>query len=405
VNDHPNARDVLQIPRLARRATLRRALVLGGLIVIAGLAVAYSARPKAGAVLYRFERAERRTIVQLVETSGNLDVRSRVEVPAPVAGLLTEVAVAPLQHVEKGQLLAKLDQRAGLLGVRSAEVSVEAAAGRLAQATTALESARQTAARVQRLRDKGLASQQDFIEADAARQQAQAALVAARSEKKLAAQSVAAAHLQQSLTRIEAPEAGVVLRAPEAAGAAVAPEREPLFVIAAPLDVMRVEALVSETEISSVTLGKKAEVLVQALPGRSFEATVERIGIEPKREGGVVRYPVKLLVKNEDGALLPGMSARVRMEVNRVADALSVHEAAVRFSPPDADPSSTPRVWRKGDSPNQLEPIAVDTGISDGVYVAIRPVGGALAAGDEVAIGLLQPGQSSSKPKVSLGKK
>jgi HlyD family secretion protein len=369
------------------------------------LGLAYALRPKSEPPLYRFDQVMRRTIVQLIETTGSVEVRSRVEVPAPVAARLTSIAVHVRQEVKEGQLLATLDERSAEFALRSAEVSAQAAGGRVAQARTALASAQQSVARTRRLRDKGLASEQELLSATTALDQARAALEGAQADKKLAGEGVASARLQRSLRQIVAPVSGVVLHAPEEVGSVVAPER-PLFVIAAPLSVMRVDAQVSETEIASVAPGRKAEVLVQALPGKTFEATVERIGIEPKREGGVVQYPVTLLVQNADGALMPGMSARVRMEVGRVKGALSVHEAAVRFSPPDVEREPGSRVWRRAGGPNQLEPVDVGTGVSDGVYVAVEAAAGStLSERDEVAIGLLQPGQTSRKPSVSLGQK
>jgi HlyD family secretion protein len=406
VNDHPvKGSDQLQIPDLTRRARTRRLLVAAAIAVAAGLVLAYALRPKSEAPLYRFDRALRRTIVQLIETTGSVEVRSRIEVPAPVAARLTSISVRVREEVKEGQLLATLDERSAEFALRSAEVSAEAAGGRVAQARTAVASAQQTVARTRRLRDKGLASEQELLTASTALDQASAALEGARADKKLAGEGVASARLQRTLRQIVAPVSGVVLHAPEEVGSVVAPER-PLFVIAAPLSVMRVEAQVSETEIASVAPGRKAEVLVQALPGKTFEATVERIGIEPRREGGVVLYPVTLLVQNGDGGLLPGMSARVRMEVDRVDGALSVHEAAVRFSPPEVERVAKARVWRRAGGSNQLEPVDVTTGVSDGVYVAVKAAAGAqLNERDEVAIGLLQPGQTGGKPSVSLGQK
>lgn len=397
--------DTLQIPELARRARLRRWVGLG-LFVAAGAALlAYVNRPKAVQEIYRTDRVARRTIVQLVETTGNVDVRSRIEVPAPVAGRLTAIAVEPRQEVKQGQLLATLDARAADLAVHGAEASVEAAQGRLSQAQAALDEAARDAEHARRLREKGLMSEQDALEATSALARAKAAVEAARAERKLASENAASAALGRSLGRITAPADGVVLRAPDRVGAAVSPEREPLFVLSAPLAVMRVETPVSETEIALIERGHKAEVLVQALPDKVFHATVDRIGIEPKREGGVAQYPVTLLVDNPEGVLLPGMSARVRMEVARAENALAVHEAALRFTPEGAEPAPPrSRLWRKHGGPNELQGLAVRAGISDGVYTAIEPLAGAaLAPGDEVAIGFLHPEQANRGPSISFG--
>jgi HlyD family secretion protein len=399
------ADDRLQIPELTRRARLRRLLWLGFIVAAAGLAVAYYSRDKPVVELYRTDRVAYRTIVQLVETTGNVDVRSRVEVPASIAGRLTSIEVAPRQTVKKGQLLATLDERASDLAVHGAQASIEAAAGRLEQAQTAFDAAKRDADHTLRLQSKGLASEQDALEAQTALERAKAALAAARADRKLATQNAAASQLEKSMSRVTAPADGVVLRAPDRIGAAVSPEREPLFVISAPLDVMRVETPVSETEIALIKPGRKAEVLVQALPDRTFNGTVERIGIEPKREGGVALYPVTLLVDNPDGALLPGMSARVRMEVARAEHVLAVHDAALRFTQEGAEQAAPrSRIWLRRGHLNELEAIAVKAGISDGAYTAVEPRAPAtLSEGDDVAIGLLHPEQAAGRPSVSLG--
>jgi HlyD family secretion protein len=179
-----------------------------------------------------------------------------------------------------------------------------------------------------------------------------------------------------------------------------------LFVIGESLDVMRIDALVAETEIARIEPGKYADVLVQALPGKTFSASVERIGIESRRESGVVSYPVTLLVENAGGVLLPGMSARVRMEVGRAENVLAVHDAALRFTPEDVEPADArSRVFRRS-GPSDLEEVKVETGISDGVYTQVEvEEGTTLAVGDELAVGLAQTDARAGKPSLSLGGK
>lgn len=395
----------LQIPNLERAARIRRIISFVVLLVGAVAAAVWLNQPEPVVEVYRTDAVTRRTLVQVVEASGSLDVRNRVEVPAPIAGRLTAVHVQAGNHVDAGAQLATLDERAAELGVKSAEAAVEAAAGRAAQARAALEEAKRNEEQVSRLREKGLASDNDIKAARSAKASAQAALEAARAEQKLASQSAESARLGKSLGRIMAPASGIVLRAPEHVGAAVAPDRGPLFVIGDPLDVMRIDAPVSETDIALLKPGMNAEVVVQALPGRKFAAEVSRIGIEPTRQSGVVMYPVTLLVQNPEGVLLPGMSARVQLEVARAENVLSVHEAALRFTPLEAEPAEPrSRVWvRRG--PDAIEEVAVIPGVSDGVHTELKfPEGTpALTEGTALAIGLLNPDTGGKKPAVTLG--
>lgn len=401
----------LVIPELSRRARARRVLAVALFFAAAAGAYAYYAQPEPVPELYRTDAVARGTLVHRIEATGNLDVRSRVEVPAPVPGRLIEIAAHTGATVEAGQVLAKLDERAGELALRSAQASLRAAKSNVAQARVSLDAAEQDHARATRLLARGLGSARDVEQAARQREAAKGALRAARAELELSSQNVAAARLSKSFGKIVAPRGGIVLRAPERLGAAVSPERGPLFVIGEPLDVMRVDVAVSESDIAQVKPGQRAEVTVPALPGVRFDAKVETRAIDPRRESGLVLYPVTLRVDNREGHLLPGMSARVRLEVARVEDALSAHDAALRFAPPglptDAEPSepSHGRVYRRI-GPDEVEPVEVVVGISDGVRTQISPLDGQrLSEGDPLVIGLLRPDDPNNKPKVSLGRK
>src|SRR5690349_4004624 len=133
--------DRLSIPELARRARLRRLIIVGVLFAAAAGGVAYVRRPKPVVERYRTEPVTRRTVVQLVESTGTLDVRSGVEVPAPIPGTLLTIEVHEGDTVQPGALLATLDARSVELAVRSARTTAEAAAGRLTQVQTSLTEA------------------------------------------------------------------------------------------------------------------------------------------------------------------------------------------------------------------------------------------------------------------------
>ena len=397
----------LEIPKLARKARRRRLLILG--LLLAGAAAAAYFWPRAeDGELYRTARITRRTIIKVVEATGQVDVRSRVEVPAPVPGRLVAIVARARQTVKRGDLLASLDDRAAALAVRGAQATVAAAAGHVAEARAALSAASGERGRLERLLARGLASQQDLAAAKSAEDRAQAALTAARAQQSAASETVASAQLGRNLGDIVAPADGVVLVAPERLGAAVSPERGALFVLGEPLDIMRVDARVGEADIGDVRVGQTTTFEVQAFPGRSFAARVDRIGLEPIRSDGMVTYPVTLLADNPDAALLPGMTASVRLEVARKRDVLAVREAALRWSPPDAvaaPPRS--RLWR-WTKRSIIEPVRITTGLSDGAYTeVIAAEGERIDAGDAVAIGLRRPDGStgSGRPGISLGGK
>jgi HlyD family secretion protein len=397
----------LQIPDLHRRARTQRFIWAAALLGAAVLGwLVYRGRAQPVGEAYRTVAVTRRDVVRMVEATGHLDARARFEVPAPFAGRLTALLVRAGDRVTQGQPLARLDDRAGVFAVRNAGASQDAANAKMAEARSAQQSASDELSRVERLSARGLASSQELAAARSAVSRAESSLDAAKAERSLASGQLASARFSHGLGEIEAPVTGVVLSAPENLGSAVTPERA-LFVIGEPLEQMRVDVDVSEADIGEVKVGQKTGFEVQTFPGRTFEARVDRVGVEPRREAGVVTYPVRLLAENPERVLLPGMTAAVHIEVAHVSNVLAVRDGALRFTPAgaaEAPPRS--RLFRRV-GPAELEAVPVEVGLSDGVYTEVRPRDNVnLSERDQVAVGLLRPDAAERlQPGISLGGK
>lgn len=398
---------MLEIPPLARARRLSWLVVV--VLLGAGGALGYlrwQARPVPETL--RLAAVEKRSIVHRIEAVGRLDVPSRIEVSSPVAGRLVEIAATPGERVEAGSVLARLDAGSTTLALAGAHAALQATAAQTARARVVLSALEQERKHLEELARRGLASSQQVAKARAEEVEAQAALRAARAEQAVVANQVSTVELQKKLHEIVAPVSGVVLAAPDRLGAAVAPESGPLFEITDTLDELTVHASLSEREVGQVSVGRAAFFTVQAFDERRFEAVVERVDLEPQRSSGAVLYPFRLRAKNPDGALRPGMTVLVEIEIERVDDALAVPEAALRFAPAGAEPTAPrSRLFRRVD-PTHLEEVSVVPGLSDGAFTAVRVSGNArLQAGDRVAVGLLVPEAGSGGPAagVSLGEK
>lgn len=398
----------LVIPTAIRERKRRRRWILLALGVVAAAAIliAVLAPLKVEPVQFRTALVERRTITRVVEATGQVDVVQRVEVPAPAAGRILEILVRTGDRVSERQPLARLDERAAVIAVRGAQAGTRAAASRVTEAEVALAAAADARARTEKLLERSLASPSELSAARSAEARARAALAAARAESAAAVQNLKSAELGESFATVLSPIEGVVLRAPDSPGAATAPEQGPLFVVGSALETLRIDAEVAESEIGLLKPGQVARFSVPAFAGRSFDARVEHLGIDAQRTGIAVRYPVELRAPNADRALLPGMTATIRVEVARVENALATREAALRFRPEDdqeAEPRS--RVYRVDGS--ELEPVDVIAGLSDGAYTEIRPKRPELlSVGSPVALGTLASSQQKrSGAGIRLGNK
>ncbi len=289
--------------------------------------------------------------------------------------------------------------------VGGARAAVHGAEQKIQEAQAALEAATDARARLERLLPRGLASESEVVSARTSVTKARAALAAARAERSGSGSDLSAAELARKVRTLRAPMDGVVLAAPRWPGAVVGPERGPLFVIGSPLAELRLEVQVAEASVGQVRPAQSASFTVPAFPERDFAAEVEQVMLEAQREGGAVSYPVVLRAKNP-GELMPGMSATARIRVARAENVLAVRDAALRFTPDQAPQApSRSRLWVTPDGV-RVESVSVASGLSDGMYTEVQPVGGAtLQPGAQVVIGRGTSENGDNGPGISLGSK
>lgn len=331
---------------------------------------------------YRTEPVSRIDLVVKVSAPGSLEVVDAVPVPAPLAGTVVSVVIDEDQTVAAGQLLATLDT--GGLDSDAARASAEArqAEARLAEARAAESAAAAELARAQKLRSADLVSDEQLerlaTEVSRSRSAASAAAAAVQGTR------AGARGARQRVARAEvrAPAAGVILRRDVQVGAAVSPDGKPLFVIAPRLDVLRLVAELDEADVGAVGPGATATFTVPAWPGRTFEARLVRVRTAPTRGDAGVSYGAILDAANPDRVLRPGMTAAVSLVVAVRPQALTVPEAALRWSPSGAS-GGRQRVYVLDGATARAVP--VKAGLSDGTRTEVEAD---LAIGDLVITGV-----------------
>jgi HlyD family secretion protein len=200
-------------------------------------------------------------------------------------------------------------------------------------------------------------------------------------------------------TIIRAPVDGtVILRNVDAGQTVAASLQAPvLFTIARDLRDMQVEAAIDEADVGRLRPGQPVNFTVDAFPRRGFSGEIVQIRKSPVTVQNVVSYTVVISARNPDLALLPGMTANVRIVVDQRDDALKVPNAALRFRPAEAAATGAPRkagpsrsaeptarVWVL--EAGRAKPVDVRLGLSDGLSTEL--VDAPLAAGAEVIVGL-----------------
>ncbi|HIF05769.1 MAG TPA: HlyD family efflux transporter periplasmic adaptor subunit, partial [Gemmatimonadetes bacterium] len=134
-------------------------------------------------------------------------------------------------------------------------------------------------------------------------------------------------------SQITAPIAGVVVARNVEVGQTVAASLSApiLYVLAEDLSQMEILASVDESDIGQIEEGQKVHFTVQAYPDREFEGLVRQVRLEATTRENVVTYSVVVAVGNEDGRLLPGMTATLDIVIETVEDVLMTPNTALRF--------------------------------------------------------------------------
>jgi HlyD family secretion protein len=392
VSELPGAEQLKEVLELAPARRRRRRWSIGVAVGVAAVGVVVVAAgfwSRGKTVEWRTEAVQSEDLRVRVTAVGTIQPREVVSVGSEQSGLVFDVFVDENDLVTTGQPLALLDTKLLDLQHRESRAQSSALVAALQQARVVAGSRALDLDRMLGL-DAGRAVAPADVDATrSAHDQAQLAVRAAEAQLQAARARLDLSDVNLDKAVIRSPIGGVVLRRNVDPGQSVvaALQAVTLFEVAADLGQLLVEVDVDEADVGRVKAEQAAWFTVSAWPEREFKAVVAKVHLAPDTTAGVVTYRAELLASNEDGALLPGMTATARIESERYPGALTVPLAALRFAPPDLpDDLAAPaqgqgRVWRwAGD---ELDPVLVELGPTDGVRQSISGV----EVGDLVVLG------------------
>jgi len=334
------------------------------------------------------------TITRSVTASGSVNPMTTVQVGTYVSGVIQDLLCDYNTPVKKGQLCAKIDPRPYQSIVDQDRANLSTARAQLAKDQTLLDYAKLTYTRTVDLQSRGIVSQDALDSAKSSYDQAAAQIELDKSTITQHQAALEAAQINLAYTNIVSPVNGTVVARNVTMGQTVAAsfQTPTLFLIATDLTKMQVDANVSESDISGITVGNAASFTVEAMPARVFTGQVAQVRQAPQTVQNVVTYDVVVTVSNPDLVLKPGMTATVHIIVNRRDQVLRVPDQALRYTPggftasPGAaggrnrEQGSSRQVWvlRNG----QPTAVHVTIGLDDDTYAEV--VQGDLKPGDEV---------------------
>ena len=262
--------------------------------------------------------------------SGELEALAEFVVAPKISGRVEQVIVNIADTVNRGQVVAELDNDEYVQAVAQAQADLEVARAKLSEAKSALEIAKREFKRTESLLKRGIASDSEF---DAARQdrlakQAQLKVAAAQVTK--AESSLETANIRLRYTKVTAGWTGgdkhrVVAERYVDEGQTVA-ANAPLLLIVELHPIIGV-VFVTERDYAHLKPGQHVSLTTDAYPGEQYPGRIDRIA--PVFRKSTRQARIEMTIDNPQHRLKPGMFIRTTVVLAQVSEATIVPEQAL----------------------------------------------------------------------------
>ncbi len=330
------------------------------------------------------EKVARGDLFIRVQLTGMIEPKKRVNVKSRVEGRIKKIYVNAGDTVEEGQLIAEVDPELVKARADEQQSNVTAASSQLQKAElsaalqkeqdelkvslskkahekaqTQLKEAENIYKRKEELFAQGFLSQQEIdtvktsldvakAEVDSQKDNVQLASENFKRNEKITRQDILSAKARVSgakasykaalenlqYTKVYAPMSGLVTFRGVEEGEMVASESfgkqsGTTIVTISDLTEMYATADVDEVDMSKLKTGQKADIVLDAVPEKTFEGEIMEIGMQSSRiqnpgTNEISTFPVKIKIKSNDKRLKPGMSCNIDVLTKHIKNVLYV---------------------------------------------------------------------------------
>jgi HlyD family secretion protein len=360
---------------------------------------------KADKPSYIFGTVERGDIVLQVAATGTLAAVTTVQVGTQVSGTIAGLYADFNSEVKKGQLLAKLDPELFQAQVQQAEANVRTSEASLNDDKASIASAvanfqkakvdllnNQRKLKMQKeLWDQALIPRDDLDTAQATLDASQAALEAQQAqldsanarykadEQRLGQAQAALDQAKVNLehTVITSPISGTIISRSVDRGQTVAASfsSPTLFTIGEDLTKMQVSTNIDEADVGKIKTGMDATFTVDAYPNEVFQGRISQVRLAATTVQNVVTYSAMIDVSNPLLKLKPGMTANVKILIDKAENVLKFPNSALRFKPDMPDQEMAALFKQAGEEQFYAHQKAAAARPNSGLRMGIAPSG------------------------------
>ena len=300
-------------------------------------------------------KLETSSFKHFLEIQGNVTTKNLLVIYPEFSGVLTNVYVKEGQKVQKGAVLAKIDD--GGLSQQLAQLKIQS------------ELAKTTFERQQRLWDQKIGSEMQYLQA--------------KSNYEAQDQAIAQLEQQVAKTMVRAPFSGTIDDVFTEQGSVVMTGQSQLMRIVN-LNNMYIETDVPEKYIANITRGKKVEIEFPIL-GKKIDSKVRQVSdfINPSNR----TFKVEISVPNKEHNIKPNLTAKLRINDYSNESALLIPQGII-----SENANGEQYIYIVNDKEDDNEATAVkkiiETGLTQGDYIEV-------IKGLETGIEIIQEGARS----------
>ncbi|MCC7634913.1 efflux RND transporter periplasmic adaptor subunit [Stenotrophomonas rhizophila] len=368
-----------------------RVLLLIAVLMVLAAIVAWSLRKPAAPALAT-SPVSRGDIAQTVEATGVVDAYKLVSVGAQASGQVKSLKVQLGDTVREGDLIAEIDATTQHNQVLNAQATLDQVKAQRAVQQASLREAELEFARQQQMLAAEATARAEYDAADARLKTARAQVQSFDAQIKGRQTELDTARANLAYTRITAPMNGTVVAVVTEEGRTVnANQTAPTIVMLARLDLVTVNAEVSEADVVKIKSGMPVYFTTLGDPDRRYHGTLRQINPAPasitKKDSTssdtstttAIYYNALFDVENPDGSLRIDMTAQVSVMLRQASGVLIV--PAVALGPKSRDGRYLVRI---ADADGMPAPRQVKIGINNGAFAEVLS---GLEEGDRVVVG------------------
>lgn len=336
-----------------------------GVLILGALwaAVFFMKSNSKSAIEYETHKPFIASIEKKTVATGKVIPEDEVAIKPQITGIIDKIFVEEGTQIKAGDLIA-------VIKVVPNEQALNQAQGRVRNAELALNNAKIEYDRNKTLYDKGVVSNQDFINLKLTFEQAEQELKNARADYQIIRRGSIGGSAAAN-TDIRATVSGTILEIPVKEGDQVIQSNNfndgTTIASIADLGKMIFEGKVDEGEVGKLEVGMPLEISLGAINDQKFDAKLKFIAPKGVEEAGAVQFKIEGDVEVKDDVLIrAGYSANASLVLEKKDSIMVISESLLQF-----DKTTNKPYVEVATGEQQFERRDIEIGISDGVNVEI----------------------------------